>query len=180
MMLMHILRWIFANDAHRVKPKEIGMQDVINWRRLDAQVTTSGQPTEAQLAQIKALGVRDVINLGPHSNKGALVDEAGTVAELGMRYVYIPVDFDAPTDTDFAAFCSAMAQVGETSVHVHCIYNARVSAFFYRYAQEGRGGSVDEAFARMDGIWRPGGVWAEFIGKDADIDLPNRYAGDDY
>lgn len=156
------------------------MDDVINWRRLDERITTSGQPTEAQLAAIKELGVADVINLGPHSNDGALPDEAGTLAELGMRYVYIPVDFSAPTDADFEAFCSAMAELGSAPLHVHCIYNARVSAFFYRYALEGRGGSVEEAFARMDGIWRPGGVWASFISKDEDETLQNRYAGYDY
>ncbi|WP_298295658.1 protein tyrosine phosphatase family protein [uncultured Litoreibacter sp.] len=155
-------------------------EDVINWRRHDARLTSSGQPTEAQLAQIKALGVADVINLGPHSNKGALDDEAGTLAELGMRYTYIPVDFEAPTSQDFDAFCAAMDRLRDAPVHVHCIYNARVSAFFYRYAKEGLGGEVDQAFARMDSIWRPGGVWARFIGKADDAPLPNRYAGEDY
>lgn len=152
---------------------------VINWRRVTKRVTTSGQPTEVQLAQIRALGVDDVINIGPHSNKGALADEAGTLAGLGMRYVYIPVDFEAPTEDDFVAFCAAMKEVIDRPVHVHCIYNARVSAFFYRYALAGFG-DVGEAFARMDSIWRPGGVWAEFIGKPEEAGLPNRYAGDEY
>ena len=38
----------------------------------------------------------------------------------------------------------------------------------------------EEAEAMMDSIWRPGGVWAKFIGKDADIDQPNRYLGYEY
>ena len=96
-----------------------------------------------------------------------------------MRYIYIPVDFEAPTEDDFAAFCAAMAQLGDRPVHVHCIYNARVSAFFYRYALAGFG-DAGEAFVRMDSIWRPGGVWAAFTGNLADRDLANRYAGDDY
>ncbi|MEM7472439.1 MAG: protein tyrosine phosphatase family protein [Pseudomonadota bacterium] len=156
------------------------MDDVINWRRVSAQVTSSGQPTEAQLAGIKALGVGDVINLGPHSNDGALPDEAGTLAELGMRYHYIPVDFDAPKEEDFAAFCDALSRIGDVPLHVHCIYNARVSAFFYRYALEGRGGDVEEAAARMETIWRPGGVWARFIAKPEDASAANRYKGYDY
>ena len=49
---------------------------VLNWRRLDSRITLSGQPTEAQLAEISGLGVTHVINLGPHHNKGALDDEA--------------------------------------------------------------------------------------------------------
>ncbi len=156
------------------------LPEVLNWRRLNASITLSGQPTEVQLAQIKELGVTHVINLGPHTNKGALPDEAGTVAQLGMTYVYIPVDFENPTSQDFVDFCQALDGLVETSVHVHCIYNARVTAFFYRYAKTGKGVSEPEAFALMDGIWRPGGVWAKFIGKEADTSQPNRYAGYEY
>ena len=80
------------------------LPEVLNWRRLDRRTTLSGQPTEEQLAEIKDLGVTHIINLGPHHNKGALPDEAGTVAALGMEYIYIPVEFEVPTDQDFARF----------------------------------------------------------------------------
>ncbi len=156
------------------------LPDVLNWRRLNDKITLSGQPSESQLAEIRDLGVTHVINLGPHSNKGALDDEAHSIAALGMTYIYIPVDFDNPTDEDFVQFCDALDDVEGCTVHVHCIYNARVSAFFYRYATSGRGGSETAAFDLMDGIWRPGGVWAKFVGKKDAIDLPNRYAGEDY
>lgn len=156
------------------------LPEVLNWRRLDARTTLSGRPTEAQLAEIKDLGVAHVINLGPHTNKGALPDEAGTVAGLGMIHTYIPVDFENPTTEDFAKFCEALETSTAPAIHVHCIYNARVTAFFYRYAQAGKGTSEAEAFALMDGIWRPGGVWAKFIGNTADVDQPNRYLGYEY
>ncbi len=156
------------------------LHDVINWRRWDARTTLSGQPTEGQLAEIAALGVRHVINLGPHWNKGALADEAGEVAGLGMQYIYIPVDFEDPKDADFEAFVEAFSGLEASAVHVHCIYNARVSAFIYRFAKAGLGGEVSAAFSLMDGIWRPGGVWAEFIGDEESVSLPNRYAGEDY
>jgi protein tyrosine phosphatase (PTP) superfamily phosphohydrolase (DUF442 family) len=156
------------------------LPDVLNWRRLTSRITLSGQPTEAQLSDIKELGVTRIINLGPHSNKGALPDEAGTVAALGMEYVYIPVDFENPTDKDFATFCEAIERANGQTIHVHCIYNARVTAFFYRHAKEGRGGLESDAFALMDGIWRPGGVWAKFVGKPEESAKPNRYAGYEY
>lgn len=156
------------------------LPEVINWRRRDALTSLSGQPTEAQIAQIKAMGVNDIINLGPHTNKGALQDEAATLAALGLSYTYIPVDFAAPTHADFDAFCAALDRLQGRLLHVHCIYNARVSAFYYRYAAEGRGGDTDAAFALMDSIWRPGGVWATFIGKPEDEKLAIRYAGYDY
>ncbi|MDJ0612940.1 MAG: protein tyrosine phosphatase family protein [Rhizobiaceae bacterium] len=156
------------------------LTDILNWRRLSENITLSGQPTEIQLAQIRDFGVTCIINLGPHHNKGALEDEAGSVSSLGMDYIYIPVEFEEPTDQNFAEFCDALEAHPNTKIHVHCIYNARVSAFFYRYAREGRGFSEAEAFALMDGIWRPGNDWAKFIGNPDADGQPNRYFGEDY
>ena len=109
------------------------LPEILNWRRLDSSVTLSGQPTVTQLSQIKELGVTHIINLGPHSNKGALDDEARAVAKLGMAYIYIPVDFENPTNEDFEEFCDVMESIANQQVHIHCIYNARVTAFIYRY-----------------------------------------------
>jgi protein tyrosine phosphatase (PTP) superfamily phosphohydrolase (DUF442 family) len=78
------------------------------------------------------LGVRHVVNLGLHTYEKALPDEAANVAQLGMTYIHIPVDFQNPTDRDFEQFCSVMEQLKDVAVHVYCIANARVSAFFYR------------------------------------------------
>ena len=134
---------------------------VYHWRRLDDRVTTSGQPTESQLSDIHALGVRHVINLGLHTHEKALPDEAASVSRLGMTYIHIPVDFD----WDFEQFCAVMEELKEVPVHVHCIANYRVSAFFYRYRRDLLG--MDEAMARaeMEEIWHPEGVWAAFVGR---------------
>jgi uncharacterized protein (TIGR01244 family) len=137
-------------------------ESIYNWRRLDDRITTSGQPTEEQLADIQALGVRHIINLGLHSHEKALPDEAASVRDLGMTYIHIPVDFQNPTEADFAQFCSVMANLQDVPVHVHCIANYRVSAFFYRYRRDVLG--MDEAHARlaMNEVWQPDGPWATF------------------
>ena len=77
-----------------------------------------------------------MINLALHSHEKALPDEAGSVAALGMTYVHIPVDFQNPTERDFAGFVTAMQAAQTAPVHVHCIANYRVSAFFYRYRRD--------------------------------------------
>jgi len=136
---------------------------IYNWRRLDKRITTSGQPTEPQLADIRALGVRHVVNLGLHTHEKALPDEAESLSRLGMSYIHIPVDFQNPTDQDFDRFCDAMAQLKDVPVHVHCIANYRVSAFFYRYRREVLGADEAQARADMEEIWRPEGVWAKFV-----------------
>lgn len=153
---------------------------ILNWRRLSPTLTSSGQPSEAQLGEIAALGTGEVINLGPHAHVQALPDEAASITALGMRYTYIPVDFAAPTEGDYAAFASAMAEAeaaGRT-VHVHCIVNARVSAFLYRY----RRNAIGEAAAReeLESVWQPAGVWAAFIGDTPVEGSDHRYRGRDY
>ena len=136
---------------------------IYKWYRLDGRITTSGQPTEEQLAEIHALGVRHIVNLGLHTHEKALPDEAGSVSRLGMTYIHIPVDFQNPTDQDFEKFCSVMEELKDVQVHVHCIANARVSAFFYRYRRDVPGMDEAQARADMEQIWHPEGVWARFI-----------------
>jgi protein tyrosine phosphatase (PTP) superfamily phosphohydrolase (DUF442 family) len=147
---------------------------IFAWRRLDDRLTSSGQPTEDQLADLRALGVEYVINLALHSHERALPDEAASVAALGMVYTHIPVAFDAPTEEDFTRFCAAMEAIGDAKLHVHCIVNARVSAFLYRYRRDVLDMDEPSARAEMETVWQPGGVWAAFIGDHAAVGLPHR------
>jgi len=138
---------------------------IYNWRRLDNRITTSGQPTEKQLADIHALGVRHIVNLGLHTHERALPDEAASVSRLGMTYIHIPVDFQNPTDEDFDQFCVVMEQLKDVPVHVHCIANARVSAFFYRYRRDVLGMDETRARAEMEAVWQPNAIWAAFVAR---------------
>ena len=66
-----------------------------------------------------------------------------------------------------AKFCSAMAELNDVPVHVHCIANYRVSAFFYRYRRDVLGENDTAARADMEQIWHPEGVWAGFVERRA-------------
>ena len=95
-------------------------ETIYNWRRLDDRITTSGQPTELQLADIHALGVRHIVNLGLHTHEKALPDEAASISRLGMTYIHIPVDFQNPTDQDFAVLlCHEAAKGGPRARPLH-------------------------------------------------------------
>jgi protein tyrosine phosphatase (PTP) superfamily phosphohydrolase (DUF442 family) len=153
---------------------------ILNWRRLAPDLTSSGQPSEAELAALRDLGVTRVINLGLHSHPKALPDEAATLAGLGMTYLHLPVDFQAPDEADFERFREALAARDGAVTHVHCIMNYRVSAFVYRWRQETLGWTEAKARTEMERIWRPGGVWAAIIGDLARIEAPHLYAGRDY
>ncbi|MDG2005372.1 MAG: protein tyrosine phosphatase family protein [Novosphingobium sp.] len=143
------------------------------WQRLDERTTTSGFLTPDDIAKLAAIGVCHVINLAPDGRDGALEGEAELLAQRAIRYSYIPVPFDAPAQDQFDEFRQAYDGSDE-QVHVHCIANYRVSAFFYRYNRDHR--DMEEAHARslMEQQWSPetwdhelGKVWAQFIAKGA-------------
>jgi uncharacterized protein (TIGR01244 family) len=147
---------------------------IFNWQRLDARTTTSGRLTAADVAALADLGVRHVINLAPDDSQGALAGEAALMAAHGLRYTYIPVPYFAPEEGHLTAFCDALASDDEP-VHVHCIANWRVSAFFYRLNRT-KGMPEPEARAIMSRQWEPetneykgADVWARFIAQASNI-----------
>ena len=147
-------------------------EDMRGWQRLDAQTTTSGRVESADVARLAAIGVRHVINLALDSHPDALADEAALLAAQGIAYSHIPVPFDAPGEAHFAAFQAALEE-GERPVHVHCIMNWRVSAFFYRLNRDINAMPEAEARALMEEHWSPetseypgAAAWAEFIAEN--------------
>ena len=143
--------------------------DIRGWQRLDPQTTTSGKLDETDVERLAAIGVKHVINLALDTHPEALADEAGKLAARGIRYTHIPVPFDAPSDVHFAAFRAAVGE-GDERLHVHCIMNWRVSAFFYRLNRDHRGMAEAEARALMKQQWEPDKAdrpetkaWAAFI-----------------
>jgi uncharacterized protein (TIGR01244 family) len=138
---------------------------IYNFRRLSPTLTTSGQPTEEQFAQIAAAGIETVINLAMPDSPHALSNEADLLGRLGLRHVHIPVDFAEPTESDFQRFSKEIEALDGAPVHVHCIANYRVSAFFYRYRRERLGWTEDQARPDLDALWQPKGVWADFISR---------------
>ena len=138
--------------------------DIINFRKIDENLLTSGQPSEEELAALARDGIEVIINLALHDDpRYSLDDEPGTVRSLGMQYIHIPVKFDAPTEADLLAFFKAFDAHKEQRVLVHCAANKRVTAFLglYRVMREG----WDEAcaFAPMKTVWEPNENWAPFI-----------------
>ncbi len=127
--------------------------DIRNWRRRPDGITTSGKLEPGDPARLAAIGVRHVINLALDDHPEALADEERLLAEQGIGYTHIPVPFDAPHARHVAAFRAALEQ-SDTPVHVHCIMNYRVTAFFYLTDLEA---GVDEqaARARMATVWDP-------------------------
>jgi uncharacterized protein (TIGR01244 family) len=145
-------------------------EDIRGWQRLDAKTTTSGKLLDPDVKRLADIGVRHVINLALDTHPEALADEGAKLAAAGIGYTHIPVPFDAPDDSHFAAFRAALTEIGDAPVHVHCIMNWRVSAFYYRLNRDYRGMDEVQARALMEAQWAPekaddprAQVWAKFI-----------------
>ena len=56
------------------------------------QVLTGGQPTDEHLKQAKEQGVKLIVNLRSEAEKAEFEGQDKLAAELGMKYVHIPID----------------------------------------------------------------------------------------
>jgi len=140
-------------------------QQIYNYRRVNEQIITAGQPTEEQLRQCAAEGFQVVINLATHGDQGSLPDEAGLLRSLGMAYVHIPVVWSNPREEDFLAFEQAMGKVAGSKTLIHCAANFRVTAFYSLYALKHLGWSEARADAFRASIWEGSDypIWERFI-----------------
>jgi uncharacterized protein (TIGR01244 family) len=140
---------------------------IYNYRKVNDQLITGGQPKEEQLKAAAEEGFKTVINLAPITSQSALPDEAGLVKSLGLNYHYIPVDWDNPQESDFATFESALKQASAEKTFIHCAANFRVTAFYSLYAIKNLGWSEAQADEFRASIWKgidyP--VWEKFIGE---------------
>ncbi|MGI2261356.1 protein tyrosine phosphatase family protein [Shewanella sp. GXUN23E] len=108
------------------------------------QLVTAGLPSASQFKQLSDAGVDMVINLMPDSSNTEYQNEAELVNQAGMEYVYIPVDWQNPTQADLRAFFQIMDANSNKDILLHCLANYRASAFAYLY-QLHRGQSPDMA-----------------------------------
>lgn len=108
----------------------------------------SGQPTRAHLAALVREGVRTVINLRA-PDEPTEYDEAAAAAELGLRYVALPIagaaDLDRERVRQFGVVLDAARREG--GVLIHCASSNRVGAMVALDEALNRGGSIQEALA---------------------------------
>lgn len=129
--------------------------EIINQFKITPNICTSGQPTEDQLKQIASWGYECVVNLGMPDHEQSIDQEGSIVSSLGMTYVHLPVPFDSPTKAHLEEFSAFMNALRDKKVWVHCIVNARVSAFLFCYLQTDRGMLPEDAATPILKAWLP-------------------------
>jgi uncharacterized protein (TIGR01244 family) len=113
-----------------------------------------GQPTEKALRELKAQGVTTVINLRTPPEMAQIgFDEAKVVADLGMKYVYIPMrgnDEFPYSPAELKRFSDAMA-AADGKVLLHCTIAWRASHLWGAYLIQ-QGVPVEEALKHTRAI----------------------------
>ena len=141
------------------------LSDIFNFQATTDNLGTAGQPTSEQFGAVKDAGYEVVINLAMGNTPRDLPNEPQLLADNGFDYVHIPVVFEQPTDDDLNQFFEAMDNNQDKKCFVHCIANARVSAFVMLYRVLRQGVPFEEANAAMRQIWDPNPTWQAFIDK---------------
>jgi len=131
------------------------MNDLLNFYQITGLIGTSGQPTAGQIQLIANSGYEVVVNLGMHDSDNALVGEGNVVASLGMTYVHVPVPFESPMPNHLRDFFSVMDAFDGKKILVHCVVNARVSAFMFQYLVLKKGLNAKKATSPLLVKWLP-------------------------
>jgi protein tyrosine phosphatase (PTP) superfamily phosphohydrolase (DUF442 family) len=125
---------------------------------------TAAQPSEEQLGGLRAAGYAMVINLAPPTTFGAIPNEGQLVAQTGIPYVNIPVDWQTPTYEDFELFVAILEQSKPERVLVHCQINRRASVFAFLYRVIHEQAEPADGWAKVTEIWLPQEQWSDFVG----------------
>jgi protein tyrosine phosphatase (PTP) superfamily phosphohydrolase (DUF442 family) len=122
-----------------------------NFLRINQEYCTGGQPRLEHLTQLKAEGVKAIINLRPPSEHRAEEEEA-KAKELGFRYFNIPVVFSDPKDEQVTEFLKLTDDPANRPAFIHCAGAIRVGAFWMVRRVLRDGWTVEAAEAEAEKI----------------------------
>ena len=122
-----------------------------NFLRVNTEFCTAGQPTVEELSDLKADGIRAVLNLRIPSEHDAAGEEAA-VRDLGMNYFNIPVDGANIGDGQVEEFLALTDDESNQPMFIHCGSANRVGAFWMIRRAIRDGWSVSDAEAEADEI----------------------------
>jgi uncharacterized protein (TIGR01244 family) len=123
--------------------------------RVGDDLFISGQPTENGLRELRKRGVTTVVNLRTPPEMARIgFDEPALVAQLGMKYVYLPVrgDSTAPYSPATVASFAHVMETANGPVALHCTIAWRASHLWAAYLIKDRGVDVQAALDNAGAI----------------------------
>jgi uncharacterized protein (TIGR01244 family) len=125
--------------------------------KVNAKISGGGQPSEEDIAALKAAGYRKIINLRRAGEPNQPLDpqaQGEVVTRAGMDYLHIPVD---PKNLDPAsAEAVAMAvAASDGPVYVHCAAGGRGLSHALLAEAKAQGHSADDVLKKAETLGSP-------------------------
>ena len=148
------------------------LETVRNFQVVSERLASSGQIGYDQIPLIAEQGYDVVINLAI-ADEERNGQEGFLVAQNGLSYVHIPVDWQDPKVSDVEKFLGVMEAYKDQKVYVHCFANMRASAFVYLHRVREQAAPTQAAREVLIKLWEysPGyelhkiGQWRDLIAR---------------
>jgi uncharacterized protein (TIGR01244 family) len=127
-MLLLLALTILATQAPPSQPSA-DVASIRSFMRVTTDFCTGGQPRPEHFAQLKAEGVRAVLNLRTPSEHRA-AEEQEAVEKAGLKYFNIPVEYQHPAPEQVDAFLKITDDPANRPMFIHCTAAIRVGAFW--------------------------------------------------
>jgi uncharacterized protein (TIGR01244 family) len=133
-----------AAAAQEAQAQPAQARPIRNFLRINDQFCTGGQPSLEHFDQLKAEGVKAVINLRTPGEHRAAEEEA-KVKALGLRYFNIPVMFRDPKPEQVTEFLKLTDDPANRPAFIHCTAAIRVGAFWMARRMMRDGWTLEQA-----------------------------------
>ena len=120
---------LLVGVVRRAAQQKMERPGITNFTKVDAVVACGGATETAALEGLKNDGFKAVINLRQATEAGANIEEnAARAKALGLNYIHIPLNGQAPDDKTVDDFLAAVANKANQPVYIHCGSAQAVSA----------------------------------------------------
>ena len=120
---------VMAQSERLPAPASQELPPIRNFLQVTPEFCTGGQPRVEHFAQLKADGVKSVLNLRTPGEHRAEEEEAA-VREAGLAYFNIPFVYSAPTEAQVDEFLRLTDDPANRPMFIHCTAAIRVGAFW--------------------------------------------------
>ncbi|MEA5594107.1 protein tyrosine phosphatase family protein [Rivularia sp. UHCC 0363] len=116
-----------------------------NTKKINDDVTVTGQVTPEQLQQAAKSGFKSVLNLRAPDEKGFLKDEQQQAQSVGLEYTNIPLEVDTVNDELIDQILEQIDQLPKPAL-IHCASGMRAGAMTLMNIAVHQGMTPQEAF----------------------------------
>lgn len=136
-------------SGRRLAERLMGHRGLENFARVNAALYRGAQPTEEGFRELKALGIRSVIDFRSHHSSRKQAEAAGLVAiELPLR---ADLESVPPTEEDLRKFFEIVLDPVHQPVYIHCAFGKdRTGTMAAVYRMEMEGWTAEEAIQEME------------------------------